>query len=140
MEKKNRFAGANNPVENLPYFKDKPEATETAAEETATEETAENKTVMGRPRKNDIQREKGAGKGLQKGSTRYTVIYHDETLDFLQDYAYTKRTTIKEALTMIIDNFKREYYSDPNAEPIIPDPKYIEKRKERDKMNEEGKQ
>ena len=125
MEKKNRFAGANNPVENLPYFNDE---TEAATEPTAAE-PADSKTVMGRPKKDNIQREKGAGKGLQEGTTRYTVIFHTETMEFLQDYAYTKRTTIKEALTMMIEKFADEYRADPNAEPLIPDPKYIEKRK-----------
>ena len=116
-----RFAGANNPVENLPYFNDEA-ATETAAE------PVETKTVMGRPKKDNIQRERGAGKGLQEGSTRYTVIFNTETMEFLQDYAYTKRTTIKDALTMMIEKFKEEYNADPNAEELITDPKYIEKR------------
>lgn len=124
MANNKRFAGANNPVENLPFFND---GTEAAAEPTA--EPAENKTVMGRPKKENIQRERGAGKGLQEGSTRYTVIFHTETMEFLQDYAYTKRTTIKDALTMMIEKFADEYRADPNNEPLIPDPKYIEKRK-----------
>lgn len=125
MANNKRFAGANNPVENLPFFNDGTEA-ET---EQAANEPAESKTVMGRPKKDNIQRERGAGKGLQEGSTRYTVIFHTETMEFLQDYAYTKRTTIKEALTMMIEKFADEYRADPNAEPLIPDPKYIEKRK-----------
>lgn len=119
-----RFAGANNPVENLPFFND--EAVETDA--AVADESAETKTVIGRPKKDNIQRERGAGKGLQEGSTRYTVIFHTETMEFLQDYAYTKRTTIKDALTMMIEKFKEEYNADPPAEPLISDPKYIEKR------------
>lgn len=119
-ENKKRFAGANNPVESLPFF------TETGAESTAADDGV--KTV-GRPKKEGIQRDRGAGKGLQEGSTRYTVIFQVETMEFLQDYAYTKRTTIKEALTMMIDKFKAEYEADPNNEALLPDPKYIEKRK-----------
>lgn len=116
-----RFTGANNPVEKLPFF------TETAADETTDTEQA-TAPKMGRPKKDGIQRERGAGKGLQEGSTRYTVIFRIDTMEFLQDYAYTKRTTIKEALTMMIDKFKAEYEADPNNEALIPDPKYIEKR------------
>lgn len=119
-ENKKRFAGANNPVESLPFF------TETGAESAAADDGV--KTV-GRPKKEGIQRDRGAGKGLQEGSTRYTVIFQVETMEFLQDYAYTKRTTIKEALTMMIDKFKAEYEADPNNEALLPDPKYIEKRK-----------
>lgn len=123
-ENKKRFAGANNPVESLPFFT---ETTDDTGAESAAADTGVK--TMGRPKKDGIQRERGAGKGLQEGSTRYTVIFQVETMEFLQDYAYTKRTTIKEALTMMIDKFKAEYEADPNNEALITDPKYIEKRK-----------
>ena len=122
-ENKKRFAGANNPVAGLPFFT---EPTDTGAESAASNDGVKS---VGRPKKEGIQRDRGAGKGLQEGSTRYTVIFQVETMEFLQDYAYTKRTTIKEALTMMIDKFKAEYEADPNNEALLPDPKYIEKRK-----------
>ena len=40
-------------------------------------------------------------------------------MKFLRDYAFTKRITIKEALTIMIERFAEEYAADPNNEKLI---------------------
>ena len=42
-----------------------------------------------------------------------------ETADLIKDYAYTKRITIKEALTEMVNFFIDDYYSDPDNEPLL---------------------
>ena len=98
----------NNPLEGNALFNTEAET---------PEETPVKK--MGRPRKDNIQREAGAGAGLQEGTTRYTVIIQNDTMKFLRDYAFTKRITIKDALQIMIERFANEYNADPNNEKLI---------------------
>lgn len=100
-EKKLSF---KNPLEGSALFADQ------SAEETT--ETAVKKK-MGRPRKDGVVRESGAAAGLQKGTTRYTVIFEEKTLNDLKNYARINNITIKAALTHIINVFMDDYRKDP---------------------------
>lgn len=99
--------GFHNPLENNPLFNPAQE-----------QEAEREKKKFGRPRKEGVQRD-GAGAGLQEGTTRYTVIFHNSTMKFLRDYAFTKRITIKEAMRIMIEKFEADYYADPNNEKLI---------------------
>lgn len=106
-----KLKGFNNPLEGNALFSE-PQTTEQTTEEPV-------KKKMGRPRREDIQRGSGAGEGLREDSVRYTVIFQKNTMKFLRDYAFTKRITIKEALTIMIEKFAEEYEADPNNEKLI---------------------
>lgn len=69
-----------------------------------TEQPKEVKRSVGRPPKEDIQRE-GAGKGLPEEWLRYTLIMNKKTLEDLKDYAWYERLTIKEAVDNILSEF-----------------------------------
>lgn len=99
----------NNPLEGNALFADQPQ------EQPKTPV----KKKMGRPRRDDIVRESGAQEGLREDSVRYTVIFQKNTMQFLRDYAFTKRITIKEALRLMIEKFEADYYADPNNEKLI---------------------
>ena len=43
-----------------------------------------------------------------------------ETADMIKDYAYTKRISIKDAVTVMVETFIDDYYNDPNNEPLLP--------------------
>lgn len=66
-------------------------------------EPIEKKT--GRPRKDDLIREKGVKQGLTPGWTRSTFILREDLLDKLKNYAYTERITLKEALEEALEDF-----------------------------------
>lgn len=51
--------------------------------------------------------------------TRATFILEKETVDKIKDYAYTKRITIKEAVTLMVDTFIDDYYKDPKNEELL---------------------
>ena len=86
-----------------------------------TEETtqATPQKKIGRPRSNDIVRDNSVQAGLTEEYTRATFIMKVETLDALKDYAFTKRISIKEAITDIIDGFIKDYEADPDNEPLL---------------------
>lgn len=100
----------NNPLEGNALFTDQPQ------EKT---DDAPVKKKMGRPRRDDIVRESGAQEGLREDSVRYTVIFQKNTMQFLRDYAFTKRITIKEALRIMIEKFEADYNADPSNEKLI---------------------
>lgn len=60
---------------------------------------------QGRPRKDEIIREKGAQQGLTPGWTRSTFIIRTELLDTLKNYAYTERITLKDAIEEALEDF-----------------------------------
>lgn len=95
--------GISNPLEGSAFFN---------APEAAPEEKPVKK--MGRPRKDGVVRESGASEGLQKGTTRYTVIFEEKTLNDLKQYARINGITIKAALTQIINKFMDDYRKDPD--------------------------
>ena len=66
-------------------------------------EPVEKKT--GRPRKDDLIREKGVQQGLTPGWTRSTFILREDLLNTLKNYAYTERITLKEALEEALEDF-----------------------------------
>lgn len=86
--------------------------------EETTQETPQKKKT-GRPRSNDIVRDNSVQAGLTEEYTRATFIMKVETLDALKDYAFTKRISIKEAITDIIDGFIKDYEADPDNEPLL---------------------
>lgn len=86
--------------------------------EETTQETPQKKKT-GRPRSNDIVRNNSVQAGLTEEYTRATFIMKVETLDALKDYAFTKRISIKEAITDIIDGFIKDYEADPDNEPLL---------------------
>lgn len=68
-------------------------------------ELPENEKRPGRPRKDDVIREKGTKQGLTPGWTRATFIIRDDLLETLKNYAYTERITVKEALEDALEDF-----------------------------------
>lgn len=102
----------NNPLANNVLFKE-PTVEETKA---ATEATPKKK---GRPLKDEIVRDNSKQEGLTAEYTRASFILSVENVDFIKDYAYTKRITIKDALDEIIGNFKANYEADKTNEPIL---------------------
>lgn len=80
------------------------------------------KPKMGRPRKEGLVRDNSAQEGLAPDCTRASFILKVEALKFVRDYAYTRRVSIKDALTEIIEHFEQDYKSDPKNE-LLEDPK-----------------
>ena len=102
--------GINNPLFN----------TEPQQEAQEVEQATPQKNKTGRPRNTDIVRDNSVQAGLTEEFTRATFIMKVETLDALKDYAFTKRISIKEAITDIIDSFIEDYKADPDNEPLLP--------------------
>ena len=73
----------------------------------------------GRPRKEEIIREKGAQQGLTADYTRTTFILNVHLLEKLKDYAYTKRITLKDALEEILTGYFTEYENNPENETLL---------------------
>lgn len=96
---------------NNPLFADS-EPTPQAAE-------SPQKKKMGRPRSNGIIRDNSVQAGLTEEYTRATFIMKVETLEALKDYAFTKRISIKDAVTDIIDAFIADYEANPDNEPLL---------------------
>jgi len=61
--------------------------------------------------------------GLPEELTRFACIAEKADIKFINDYAYTKRLTIKEAFHEMIDKFKQEYQSNPKNEKLLEKPK-----------------
>lgn len=62
-----------------------------------------NKTP-GRPKRKDLVRDNAAQKGLPTDYTRKTVIINIELLKKLEDYAYTERLSLKDALEELLED------------------------------------
>lgn len=81
---------------------------------------------MARKASGPVQRGTGSTRdGLQQGLIRYTVIFEQDNLDNLKDYAYTKRITQKEAINEILKEYFASYSSNPENEPLLADPKRL---------------
>lgn len=89
------------------------------ATDPAEDQQQETKKKMGRPRNPDIIRDNGAQDGLTADYTRASFIISVQALNDLKDYAYTKRLSIKDALTEIIENFIADYKENPENEPLL---------------------
>lgn len=75
-------------------------------------------------RRNDklIRNEEGGNsnqEGLPQELTRFVAICYVEDVDFIRDFAYTKRTTIKETIHHIISTYAEEYRSNPKNEKLL---------------------
>lgn len=57
--------------------------------------------------------------GMQPGNTRFSVMMSEELADFLRDYAYTKRQSMKDTINEIVGAFRANYEADPNNEPLL---------------------
>lgn len=49
----------------------------------------------------------------------FSVRLEKEMADWVRDFAYTKRYTIKEALAVMVNKFMADYQSDPENEPLL---------------------
>lgn len=87
------------------------------------EEAAAEPKKMGRPRKSELVRDNSAQAGLTEEWQRATFIVKVSALNALNDYAYTKRIPIKDALTEVIEKFITDYESNPDNEPLLESPK-----------------
>ena len=56
---------------------------------------------------------------LAQGINDRTFRIEPEIADLIKDYAYTKRISIKEAVTEIVETFIADYESDPENEPLL---------------------
>lgn len=82
--------------------------------------------VMGKAEDQTQQPAEVEKKAQAKAQTRaknYNVVsfrMEQETIDKIKDYAYTKRISIKEAVTLMVDTFIDDYNDDPSNEPLLP--------------------
>lgn len=88
-------------------------------EETKEEQQAAEPKKVGRPRKDDIIRGNSAQEGLTEDLIRATFILKVSALNDLKDYAYTKRITIKDALTEMIETFIKNYKENPHNDELL---------------------
>lgn len=77
-------------------------ATETVSKVEHLNSTSNKKTV-GRPKKKELVRDNAAQRGLPRDYTRKTFIINVELLEKLEDYAYTERLSIKDALNDLLE-------------------------------------
>lgn len=78
--------------------------------------------VMGKA-EDQTQQPAEVEKKAQTKAKNYNVVsfrMEQETIDKIKDYAYTKRISIKEAVTLMVDTFIDDYNDDPSNEPLLP--------------------
>lgn len=74
------------------------------SEELNVKSTLKNKKRgPGRPKRKDLVRDNAAQKGLSKDYTRKTFIINVDLLNKLENYAYTERLSIKEAINILLE-------------------------------------
>lgn len=71
-------------------------------------------TKKGRPRNEELVRDNSAQAGLPEDYTRASFIMKVSALNDLKDYAYTKRMSIKDALTEILEGYFEQYKAEGN--------------------------
>lgn len=79
--------------------------------------------VIGKAEDQTQQQPAAVEKKAQAKSKNYNVVsfrMEQETIDKIKDYAYTKRISIKEAVTLMVDTFIDDYNDDPSNEPLLP--------------------
>ena len=90
---------------------------------TAPEPTEREKGKAGRPRKTGIIRNEDGGQSAQEGlteeNTRFSCIMKVENVEFIRNYAFTKRLKIYEAMNEIIETYAEQYTNNPENEKII---------------------
>lgn len=77
----------------------------TESRETRTQESTKH---VGRPRNENLVRDKSPQEGLPEEWTRATFIVRCDQLDKLKDFAYTKRVSLKKALEVALDEFLKD--------------------------------
>lgn len=72
---------------------------------------AETATKRGAPKKADVYPQDAPTnkRGLKLGWTRKTMVIRDETLERLENYCYTERLEMKQAVDDILSSFLDEY-------------------------------
>lgn len=89
-------------LENNPLFSN-------AAADQAQEAQAQDvKRGRGRPKKDDIVRGVSAQEGLTAEYTRTTFIINVALLEWVKDYAYTERISLKDAFNGILQKAREE--------------------------------
>lgn len=86
----------------------------------------------GRPQNDSLVRG-GSQDGLPEDTTRATFILKISSVEALNNYAYTERITLKEAINSIIEEYIDNYKKDHT---LLEDPKNEKARQAREKRKE----